>query len=93
MTVRRDLFPQRPRGTRRLWTVLGILLPFVTIGVGLLLPRSAPTGVLIPATFAVLFDALQAHRHTPSSWRRRSRRAFRFARSPLVTGAMVRSGP
>ena len=53
MTVQRDLFPQRPRGTMRLSTVLGILLPVVTIGVGLLLPRSAPAGVLIPATFAV----------------------------------------
>jgi hypothetical protein len=34
-------------------TVLGILLPFVAIGVGLLIPRSATSGLLIPASFAV----------------------------------------
>lgn len=37
--------------------VVGILLPIVAVGVGLLVPRSAASSVLIPATF-VLSGAL-----------------------------------
>ncbi len=45
------VMPKRPL------TVAGILLPFVAVGVGLLVPRSAASSVLIPATF-VLSGAL-----------------------------------
>jgi hypothetical protein len=38
---------------RRLSIVVGLLLPFVTVGLGLLVPRSAASTVLIPASFVV----------------------------------------
>jgi hypothetical protein len=55
MAVRGDASSQPPPGTgmapARLSLVLGILLPLATLGVGLLIPRSTATQVLIPASF------------------------------------------
>jgi hypothetical protein len=50
-------FGHNPVVPKRPLIVVGILLPFVAVGVGLLVPRSVASSVLIPATF-VLSGAL-----------------------------------